>query len=130
MPADLPPRFTCEVIKVHDGDGPLWCADGRKVRIAGIQAPDFTSATPCRDHRRNAGNYACNDQAAERSRRVVERLTLRKRLTCQPVDKSYSRVVARCTLPDGRSLFCATIAAGAAVRWSSYWRRYGMGGCR
>lgn len=44
--------------------------------------------------------------------------------------QSYQRVVARCTLPDGRSLSCATIAAGAAVRWDRYWRQYGMGECR
>jgi len=34
----LPP-FTCEVVKVHDGDGPLWCRSGQRIRIAGIQAP-------------------------------------------------------------------------------------------
>ena len=55
--------------------------------------------------------------------------TLGKRLMCQPVDRSYRRVVARCTLPDGRSVSCALIAAGAAVRWDRYWVRYGMGGC-
>jgi endonuclease YncB( thermonuclease family) len=127
--ADLP-TFVCEVVRVHDGDGPLWCSDGRKVRIAGVQAPDFTSAVPCRDRRRAEGNYTCSDAKAERSRRSVERLTLHKRLTCRPVDKSYTRVVARCTLPDGRSLSCATIATGAAQRWSAYWRRYRMGDCR
>jgi hypothetical protein len=25
---------------------------------------------------------------------------------------------------------CALIAAGAATRWDSYWRKYKMGGCR
>ncbi|WP_249340554.1 hypothetical protein [Sphingomonas sp. 2SG] len=63
----------------------------------------------------------------------MSRLTLGKRLTCQPQGKSYSRIVARCTLPDGRSLSCAVIAAGAAgaaVRWDWYWRQYGMGECR
>lgn len=57
-------------------------------------------------------------------------LTLGKRLTCEPTGRSYSRVVARCTLPDGRSLSCAVIAAGAAVRWDRYWRRYRMGECQ
>jgi len=35
-------------------------------------------------------------------------------------------------LPDGRSLVCATIAAGAgaAARWDWYWRRSSMGMCR
>ncbi|WP_445191243.1 thermonuclease family protein [Sphingomonas sp. Tas61C01] len=119
--------FACIVTKVHDGDGPLWCVNGVKVRVAGIQAPDFESAEPCR--RRRAG-YVCNDAAAERSRQIVERLVLRQTLACRPVDRSYKRVVARCTLPDGRSLSCAVIAAGAAVRWVLYWRRYRMGDCR
>lgn len=36
----LPP-FVCEVVQVHDGDGPLWCRSGEKVRVAGIQVFDF-----------------------------------------------------------------------------------------
>lgn len=127
LPATEPP-FTCLVTHVHDGDGPLWCADGPKVRVAGIQAPDFTSAAPCRRRRHPA--YRCSDSAAEASKRTMERLVLHKRLVCQPVDRSYGRVVARCTLPDGRSLSCAAIAAGGAARWTMYWRRYGMGACR
>lgn len=127
MAFDLPPSFTCEVVRVHDGDGPLWCRSGEKVRVAGVQAPDFTSAEPCRARR---AAYVCDDAAAERARAVATRLTLSRRLSCQPVDRSYSRVVARCTLPDGRSLSCALLAAGAAQRWDRYWRRYKMGECR
>lgn len=123
----LPP-FTCEVVRVHDGDGPLWCRSGEKVRIAGIQAPDFESAAPCR--RASHPAYTCNDVAARRSQQIVSQLTLHRRLSCQPTGKSYSRIVARCTLPDGRSLSCAAIAAGAAVRWHRYWRQYRMGECR
>ena len=119
--------FVCQVVRVYDGDGPLWCRSGQRIRIAGIQAPDFASAEPCRQHR---PDYICDDRAAERSRRIMARLTLRRRLVCQPVDRSYSRVVARCTLPDGRSLSCAAIASGAAVKWERYWRRYRMGACR
>jgi endonuclease YncB( thermonuclease family) len=120
--------FQCRVTHVHDGDGPLWCSDGTKVRIAGVQAPDFVSAAPCR--RPEHVNYRCDDVAAERSRQLTEQLVLGKRLMCVAVDTSYRRVVARCTLPDGRSLSCATVAAGAAVRWDRYWRRYRMGACR
>ena len=124
------PAFICEVVRVHDGDGPLWCRSGQKIRVAGIQAPDFESAEPCRRPSALRSSYICDDRAAARSRQIVSRLTLNRRLSCQPVDRSYSRVVARCTLPDGRSLSCATIAAGAAVRWNTYWRRYRMGECR
>lgn len=125
----LPP-FICEVVKVHDGDGPLWCRSGQKVRVAGIQAPDFENAEPCRRPDTRRTNYTCDDAAATRSQQIVSRLTLGKRLICQPTGTSYKRVVARCTLPDGRSLSCATIAAGAAVRWDTYWRRYKMGDCQ
>lgn len=122
--------FTCDVVRVHDGDGPLWCRSGQKVRVAGIQAPDFKSAEPCRRPAARRAAYTCDDRAAARSQRIVERLVLHRRLQCQPVGISYSRVVARCTLPDGRSLSCAAIAAGAAARWDRYWRQYGMGECR
>lgn len=124
------PPFICEVVRVHDGDGPLWCRSGEKVRIAGIQAPDYEAAAPCRRPVAQQRNYLCDNQAADRSKRIVSALTLRQRLTCQPVGTSYARIVARCTLPDGRSLSCAVIASGAAVRWDQYWRRYHMDDCR
>lgn len=92
--------LTCYVTRVHDGDGLLLCRSGGSRRRP--------------DARRT--NYRCDDRAAARSQRIVSSLVLGKRLSCQPVGKSYNRVVARCTLPDGRSLSCAAIAAGAAVR--------------
>jgi len=119
--------FSCRVVRVHDGDGPIWCANGIKVRTAGVQAPDFESATPCRTRK---AKYVCDDREAEASRVIVERLVLGRTMTCLPVDRSYKRVVARCTLPDGRSLTCATIAAGAAWKWDAYWRRYKLEPCR
>ena len=123
-PADA---FSCIVTHVHDGDGPIWCANGVKVRVAGVQAPDFEKSEPCREHR---PSYVCDDAAARRSQRIVEQMTLRLTLACRPVDRNYRRVVARCTLPDGRSLSCAILAAGAATRWDRYWRHYRMGDCR
>lgn len=122
--------FVCAVVRVHDGDGPLWCANGIKVRIAGVQAPDYEDAAPCRRDDASRANYTCDNGAADRSRQIVERLVLHRSFNCQPMGQSYARVVARCTLPDGRSLSCAVIAAGAAVRWDRYWRQYGMGACR
>jgi endonuclease YncB( thermonuclease family) len=118
---DLPP-FVCQVQRVHDADGPIWCAGGVKVRVAGVNAREVDGSC-----RRGA---PCPTMRHQQAKPIAERLTLGKPLTCQPVDTSYRRVVARCTLPDGRSLSCALIAAGAAVRWDRYWVRYGMGGCR
>ena len=123
----LAASFACHVVKVHDGDGPIWCANGIKVRVAGVQAPDYEDTTPCREHR---AEYTCSDAEADRSRDITVSIVLHKTMTCQPVGKSYKRVVARCTLEDGRSLSCALIAHGAAVKWDRWWRKYHMGVCR
>jgi len=33
--------FTCTPTAVWDGDGPVWCAEGPKVRIAGVAAREM-----------------------------------------------------------------------------------------
>lgn len=33
--------FTCTPVAVYDGDGPVWCAEGPKVRIAGVAAREM-----------------------------------------------------------------------------------------
>lgn len=121
-----PPPFVCLVVRVHDGDS-LTCANGRKVRIAGIAAPDYPDAEPCRTRRMG---YVCDARAADHSRDAVARLTLNRRLTCQPVGQSWSRIVARCRFADGRDLSCAVLATGTAAKWDRYWRAYRMGECR
>lgn len=120
--------FACVMIApgyVHDGDT-IRCADGTRIRIAGIQAPDFEDTEPCRAGR---ADYVCSNAQANRSQAIVQRLVWQQTLSCLPVGRSYARVVARCRLPDGRDLSCAAIAAGAATRWERYWRSYRMGAC-
>jgi hypothetical protein len=58
----------CLVTHVHDGDRPLWCENGLKVRVAGIQAPDFENAEPCR---RSRAAYVCSNVQAKRSRAII-----------------------------------------------------------
>lgn len=119
--------FLCAVLSVYDGDGPIRCATGEKVRVAGIQAPDFQKAEPCR--RKRVG-YVCDDVRARQSQRIAASMLMGRRLICRSVDRSWGRVVAACSLPDGRDLSCALISAGAAVRWDSYWNRYNLRSCR
>lgn len=126
MSADLPPPFVCQVVKAHDADGPLWCKNGIKVRVAGVQAPDWKKASPCRQRK---PGYVCDDAKARASKRIAEQLVLDQRLNCKPVDRSWKRVVARCWLPNGNSLSCSLIARGAGTKWQTYWRKYKMGGC-
>lgn len=76
---------------------------------------------------RALANYTCDDSAAARSQQIVSRLVLGKRLSCLPMGQNYQRVVARCTLPDGRSLPvprsrlalpCAGIDTGGDMAWA------------
>lgn len=116
----------CVVAAIHDGDGPIHCANGVAIRIAGIQAPDFESASPCRQHK---PGYVCDDAKAEASRLILMHLIYRQTLVCEPLARSHKRVVARCTLADGRDLRCAMIRAGGAVEWPEYRERYGLEPC-
>ena len=76
------PPFTCVVVRVHDGDGPPWCANGIKVRIAGVQTPDYEDSEPCRRRDASRAAYTCDNAAANRSQQIVERLVLRQIMTC------------------------------------------------
>ena len=35
------PSFTCTPTAVYDGDGPIWCAEGPRIRLAGIAAREM-----------------------------------------------------------------------------------------
>ena len=39
VPADE--EFTCTPTRVWDGDGPVWCAEGPRIRLAGIAAREI-----------------------------------------------------------------------------------------
>jgi endonuclease YncB( thermonuclease family) len=127
--------FQCTPTAVWDGDGPIWCAEGPKIRLRGIAA---------REVRRVGGRvvdggckrgHPCGKAPgpAARDRLVgllggprgtlasghvrVQAATMRCR--------SYgggkgARTAASCALPGVGDLSCAMVRAGAAVRWRSY----------
>ena len=113
----LPP-ITCQVASVHDGDT-FRCVGGTLIRIAGVDANELDGSC----------HMVCAPMPSRQARAWLDRLIYRRRLTCQPVGMSYRRVVARCAV-NGVDLSCASIAAGAAVRWERYWVAYRMGVCR
>jgi endonuclease YncB( thermonuclease family) len=97
--------FSCRVAKVTDGDT-LRCADGTRVRLAGIDAPEIT---PCKQGRR------CVSGDAQASRRVLASLAADETITCRRVGTSYSRAVAFCS-SQGVDLSCALVRNGYAVK--------------
>lgn len=131
-----PILFLCTPVALWDADGPIWCKEGPRIRIAGIAARE-SDGTCLRNH-------PCPAMGPQEARqRTIEamgaRVTGKRRtghltvtgpmMQCRAYGRSAKRVVASCTV-GGRDLGCAIIASGAAVEWPRYWRQYGLPPCK
>ena len=127
--------FDCTPTRVWDGDGPVWCAEGPRLRIAGIAAREHDGS--CRT------NQPCPAATAKASRDALVRLIGR------PVGRSReghilvlgetmqclsngpaggSRTGAWCRTATGIDLSCALVASGAVLRWDRYWQGHACRG--
>lgn len=121
--------FTCTPIRVWDGDGPVWCTEGPRVRLSGIAARE--SDGTCRS------NQPCPTATAEQARdtlvRLLGRATGRSRelhvlvegppLSCHSLGKGKGqRTAAWCLSPRVGDVSCAMVASGTVLKWQRYWR--------
>lgn len=97
------------------------CADGVRIRIQGIEANEL--------HQPGCHLPVCPIVTGPDGKRWMEATVGGKDLRYQPTGKSYSRITAWVTLPDGRDLSCAAIKAGVAVRWEKFDRGGRLRGC-
>jgi endonuclease YncB( thermonuclease family) len=127
VPAGL--TFLCTPTAVYDGDGPVWCAEGPKVRIAGVAAREIGGS--CRP------NQPCPAVGAIDARDRLVRLfggprgtlpeghikVLSAAMACRSEGSAGgSRTAAWCTSPAFGDLSCAVVRAGGAIPWPRYWR--------
>lgn len=94
--------FTCTPVRVWDGDGPLWCAEGPRVRLAGIAAREMDGS--CRD------NQPCPRAAAAASRDALVRL----------VGKPAGRSREGHILVSGPALRCRSEGSGGGSRTAAW----------
>ncbi len=121
--------FSCTPTAVWDGDGPIWCAEGPKVRIAGVAAREMDGS--CRP------SHPCPPVSAVEARdRLVHILggsrgrlsTGHVKVRSDPMrcvsDGSArgSRTAAWCHSLVFGDLSCAVVRAGGAMRWPRYWK--------
>ncbi len=121
--------FTCTPTHVWDGDGPVWCAEGPHLRIAGIAAREMDGT--CRT------NQPCPAASAIEARDALIQLmggargtistghvvVRGPRLTCRSEGGAGgNRTAAWCRLPSGTDLSCAMINTGTVLRWDRYWK--------
>lgn len=120
--------FTCTPTHVWDGDGPIWCAEGPKIRLSGIAAREMDGT--CRS------NQPCPDASAEDARDALVKLVGRpigksahghvlvrgEPLKCRSEGSGAgSRTAAWCVNAEGVDLSCAMASSGVALRWARYW---------
>ena len=123
--------FSCTPVAVWDGDGPIWCAEGPKVRIAGVAAREMDGT--CRP------NQPCSAAKAVDARDRLVKLLGGPRGTlpdghiivrsptmqCRSDGSAGgSRTAGWCTSPALGDLSCAVVRAGGAVRWPRYWKEH------
>lgn len=121
--------FTCTPTHVWDGDGPLWCAEGPHIRIAGIAARemDGTCRTnqPCpRASPLEARDALVDLMGGPRGSISTGHVVVKgPRLTCRSEGSAGgSRTAAWCRLPSGADLSCAMIRTRTVLRWDRYWK--------
>lgn len=120
--------FTCTPTHVWDGDGPIWCAEGPRVRLAGIAAREIDGSCspghPCPD----ASARAARDGLAKMLGKVAGIAPTGHLLVKGPQLQCVSeggaggkRTAAWCSSPVHGDISCAMVKAGLAMRWARYW---------
>ena len=131
--------FRCTPVRVQAGDGPLRCAEGQRVKLAGIAVREVDGR--CR------ANQPCPDAPPEAARAALVKLvsgsvaappalssagkTRYDRVSGPPLSCTStgwaggSRVGAWCVSPVAGDLSCAMVASGTALPWPAYWRSHG-----
>lgn len=120
--------FACTPTHVWDGDGPIWCAEGPRIRLSGIAAREIDGS--CRS------NQPCPSVDAVASRDALASLVGEAygygehghvlvrgpTMTCVSVGSGGgNRTAAWCVSPRGGDLSCAMVQSGYALRWDRYW---------
>lgn len=124
-------RFTCTPVKLWDGDGPLWCAEGPRVRLAGIAAREHDgscrSNQPCPD----ATTQAARDKLASMLGAVTgttadgHLLIEGPALSCTSDGSAKGkRTAAWCESQVGGDLSCMMVESGTVLRWDRYWKQH------
>lgn len=120
--------FPCTPTHVWDGDGPVWCAEGPRIRLSGIAAREADGT--CRS------NQPCPSATAEAARDALVALVGEPigvgphghilvrgpTMACVSVGGAGGdRTAAWCVSPRGGDLSCRMIASGTVLRWERYW---------
>jgi endonuclease YncB( thermonuclease family) len=127
--------FACTPVAVWDGDGPIWCAEGPKIRLHGIAAREIKRVGGRIVDAGCVRGHPCPTTSGVVARdRLVRLLDGPKgtlptghvrvagpTMTCRAFGSAKgSRTAAVCTAPGVGDLSCRLVQAGVVVRWGRY----------
>lgn len=133
LPAIVPAgeTFECTPTRVWDGDGPVWCEEGPRIRLSGIAAREIDGS--CRS------NQPCPAADASAARDYLASLVGESygysreghvlvsgpTMSCLSVGSGGgSRTAAWCISPKSGDISCEMTKSGYALRWTQYWRNH------
>lgn len=121
--------FNCTPTHVWDGDGPIWCAEGPRIRLSGIAAREIDGSCspghPCPissgPEARDALVRLLGDRTgvSQHGHILVRGPTMRCRSNGSG---GGNRTAAWCVSPTSGDINCAMVTGGWALRWNRYWR--------
>jgi len=123
--------FACTPTEVWDGDGPIWCAEGPKIRIAGVAAREIDGS--CRQGQpcppvsgTEARDLLVGLLGGPRGRTDDGHVIVRSAtMTCiSEGSAGGSRTAAWCRSPAVGDLSCAVVRDGGAVPWARFWKEH------
>src|SRR5690606_22159263 len=94
--------FECAPTRVWDGDGPVWCAEGPRIRLSGIAAREIDET--CRT------NQPCPEVGAEQSRDELVDL----------IGKLSGTSPQGHVLVSGPTMTCRSVGAGGGNRTAAW----------
>lgn len=123
--------FNCTPTRVWDGDGPIWCAEGPRVRLSGVAARELDGTCKV--------NHPCPKVDAIKARDALVRLIGKPlgqsreghvlvrgpTMTCRSDGGAGgNRTAAFCVSPQSGDISCKMVAGGWAAKWQRYWRKH------
>lgn len=123
--------FICTPTHVWDGDGPVWCKEGPRLRLAGIAARELDgSCSPGHPCPAPSGIAARDGLVAllgtptgvgRHGHILINGPSLRCR---SDGSAGGNRTAAWCVSPRHGDINCAMVRGGWALRWERYWRQH------
>ena len=121
--------FECVPTRVWDADGPIWCSNGVRIRLAGIAAREIDETCrrghPCPQASGiEARDYLISllGTRGKATRHGHITVSASATLSCTSTGSADgSRTGAWCYSPIAGDLSCAMVRSGYAARWDRYW---------